>query len=136
MSMGTNNFEIRVFQKGSRTTETRCADRNTAVTVANQFASNRANDGVKAVEEVQDQEKEIFHETTVFSYFKQDDKVALGNKAAKKRAERKTSNKPRTAKAQKYENYDEEPENRRSLILAAAVAMILAGNGALAYFFW
>jgi hypothetical protein len=52
MSMGTNNFAIRVFQKGNRTTETRCADRNTAVTVANQFASNRANDGVKAVEEI------------------------------------------------------------------------------------
>ena len=38
------------------------------------------------------------------------------------------------AKAQKFENYDEEPKNRRSLMLAAAVAMILAGNGALAYF--
>jgi hypothetical protein len=52
MSMGTNNFEIRVFQKENRTTETRCADRNTAVTVTNQFASDKANDGVKAVEEI------------------------------------------------------------------------------------
>ena len=52
MSMGTKNFEIRVFQKGNRTTKTRCADRNAAATATNKFANNRANDGVKAVEKV------------------------------------------------------------------------------------
>ena len=135
MSMGTNNFEVRVFQKGNWTTESRFAERNAAVTAANQLASNRANDGVKVIEEVYDEEKGIFRETTVFSYFKQDDKVALGNKAAQKTAERKASNRPRTAKALNYEYYDTEPNNYRGLMLAAAVAVILAGNGALAYFF-
>ena len=109
MSMGTNNFEVRMLQKRNRTTETRCAERNSAVTVANQFARNRANDGLKVVEEVYDEEKGIFRETTVFSYFKQDDKVALGTKAAQKSAERKASNRSRTAKAQNYEYYDTEP---------------------------
>jgi flagellar basal body-associated protein FliL len=135
MSMSANNYEVRVLQKGNWTTETRCTESGAAVTLANQFASNRIHDGVKVIEEVYDEDQGIFREKTIFSYYKQDDKVELANKIAKRSAERKTATRSRKVKEPDYEYYDEEPGNRRGLMLVAAVIVVLAGNGALAYFF-
>tara|TARA_Y100001936_G_scaffold239377_1_gene272382 strand:- start:33066 stop:33824 length:759 start_codon:yes stop_codon:yes gene_type:complete len=133
--MGVNNYEVRILEKGNWTTETRCAEREAAITIANQLAGNRVYDGVRVIEEVYVEDDGIFREKTIFSYYKQDDKVALSNKAAKRSAERLETPKRRRPKDYEYEYYDEEPNSRRSLILATAVAAILAGNAIIAFLF-
>ena len=133
--MGANNYEVRVLQRGNWATETRCAESNAAITMANQLSGDRKYDGVRVIEEVYVEADGIFREKTIFSYYKQDDKVAFGNEAAKRSAERKASYGTRATKEHEYDYYNEEPESRRGLILAIAVAVILTGNAALAYFF-
>jgi flagellar basal body-associated protein FliL len=135
--MNANNYEIRLLQKGNWTTETSCAESNAAITLANQFATNRIYDGVKVVEEVYVENEGIFREKTIFSYYKQDDKVELGRKAAKRIAERKSTSRNRKGNRQDYDYdyHNEERGSRRGLVLAGVVALILAGNATLAYFF-
>ncbi len=131
MSMGANNYEVRILQRGNWTTESRSVERESALTTANQLAGNRIYDGVRVIEEVYVEEDGIFSEKTIFSYYKQDDKVERSKKASEEGTKRPIP----TRKSDKYEYYDEEPENRRGAMLAATVAIILAGNAALAYFF-
>jgi len=70
-----NTFEIRIFKNGRWVTESRCGDQAAAVATANAIAGDRTIDGVKVIEEAYDESEGLFREKTVFSYFKQDDKV-------------------------------------------------------------
>jgi flagellar basal body-associated protein FliL len=70
-----NTFEVRTFKDGRWTTDTRCNSNEEALAIANTLAGDRHIDGVKVVEETYDESDGLFREKTVFSYFKQDDKV-------------------------------------------------------------
>jgi flagellar basal body-associated protein FliL len=70
-----NTFEIRTFKDGRWTTDSRCNSNEEALAVANTLAGDRNIAGVKVVEETYDEDQGLFREKTIFSYFKQDDKV-------------------------------------------------------------
>jgi flagellar FliL protein len=70
-----NTFEIRTFKNGRWLTESRCGDQGEAIATANALAGDRTIDGVKVIEEAYNESDGLFREKTVFSYFKQDDKV-------------------------------------------------------------
>lgn len=70
-----STFEIRTFKDGRWATDSRCDSNQEALALANTLAGNRNIDGVKVVEETYDEDQGLFREKTVFSYFKQDDKV-------------------------------------------------------------
>ena len=70
-----NTFEIRIFKNGRWLTESRSGDQAAAIATANAIAGDRTIDGVKVIEEAYDESEGLFREKTVFSYFKQDDKV-------------------------------------------------------------
>ncbi|MGR9037813.1 MAG: flagellar basal body-associated FliL family protein, partial [Gammaproteobacteria bacterium] len=70
-----NTFEIRIFKNHRWTTESRGSNQAEAIASANAIAGDRTIDGVKVIEEAYDENEGLFREKTVFSYFKQDDKV-------------------------------------------------------------
>lgn len=78
-----NTFEIRIFRNHRWTTESRSVDQAEAIAAANALAGDRSIDGVKVIEEAYDETEGLFREKTVFSYFKQDDKVFNPRLAAK-----------------------------------------------------
>lgn len=68
-------YEVRTFSANRWTTESRCHDKEEALKKANVIAGDRSLDGVKVVEEIYDDDQGLFREKTVFSYFKQEEKV-------------------------------------------------------------
>jgi flagellar basal body-associated protein FliL len=70
-----NTFEIRIFKNHRWTTESRSSNQAEAIASANAIAGDRTIDGVKVIEESYDEDEGLFREKTVFSYFKQEDKV-------------------------------------------------------------
>ena len=84
-----HTYEVRICKKDRWTTEYRCFEMADALKKGELVAVDRSLDGVQVVAESYDEEKGVFKEKILFSYFKQDQKVALGKAAAdllKKRA--------------------------------------------------
>ena len=70
-----DSFEIRTLTDKQWSTDSRCNDEQEALRKANTIAGENYIDGVKVVQELYDEEAALFREKTVFSYFKQDEKV-------------------------------------------------------------
>ena len=95
-------YEVRIRKKDRWTTEHRCFEKAEALKKGELVAADRSLDGVQVVAESYDEEKGVFKEKILFSYFKQDQKVALGMAAAavlKKRAMQRTApDRPRSVR--------------------------------------
>lgn len=124
-----NTFDIRIFKNGSWLTESRSGDQNEAVATANAIAGDRTIDGVKVVEEAYDESEGLFREKTVFSYFKQDDKVSNPRLARKSDEESAPSPAAIRRKPQADRGGD-----MRAWLLVFALLISLGGNLGLALY--
>lgn len=77
-----HTYEVRICIKGRWTTEYRCFDQAEALKKGELVAADRSLDGVQVVAESYDEEKGVFKEKTLFSYFNQAKKVAQYEAAA------------------------------------------------------
>ena len=77
-----HTYEVRICIKDRWTTEYRCFDKAEALKKGDLVAVDRSLDGVQVVAESYDEEMGVFKEKILFSYFKQEKKVAQGIAAA------------------------------------------------------
>jgi flagellar basal body-associated protein FliL len=124
-----NTFEVRSFKSGRWNTDSRCNSKEEALAIANTFAANRSFDGVKVVEEAYDEDEGLFREKTVFSYFKQDDKVFNPLLGRKKDEAAAPPAAPRRRVAGERGGTD-----ARAWLLAFGLLLSLCGNVALAIY--
>ena len=125
-----NTFEVRTFKDGRWTTDSRCNNHDEALAVANTLAGDRRIDGVKVVEEAYDEDQGLFREKTIFSYFKQDDKVF------NPRLNRKKEDAPAgpSAAALKRAAAEAKGVDVRAWLLVLGLLVSLGGNVALAVY--
>lgn len=124
-----NTFEIRIFKNGRWVTESRCSDQAAAVASANAIAGDRTIDGVKVIEEAYDESEGLFREKTVFSYFKQDDKVF------NPRLNNKEDEAPAPARApMRHKPAADRGGDIRAWLLVFALVISLGGNLGLALY--
>jgi flagellar basal body-associated protein FliL len=125
-----NTFEVRTFKDGRWTNDSRCNSNEEALAVANTLAGDRNIGGVKVVEEAYDEADGLFREKTIFSYFKQDDKV-FNSRLKKREADA-------APKAQHHPAHHAESEkggiDTRAWMLILGLLVSLGGNVALAVY--
>jgi flagellar FliL protein len=125
-----NTFEIRTFKNGRWLTDSRCGDQGEAIAAANALAGDRSIDGVKVIEEAYDESDGLFREKTVFSYFKQDEKVF--NPRLERRSE---DNAAPAAPAVVHRNMrTARSGDMRAWLLVLALVISLGGNLGLALY--
>ena len=75
MATTLDSFEIRTLTGKQWSTDSRSNDEQEAVRKTNNIAGSSHIGGVKVVQELYDNEESLFRSKTVFSYYKQDEKV-------------------------------------------------------------
>ncbi len=118
-----DSFEIRTLTDKQWSTDSRCNDEQEALRKANTIAGKSYIDGVKVVQELYDEEAALFREKTIFSYFKQDEKVFNPDLDKKKDAPA-----PKVFRAA----HKKRDSSIRSWLMVAGVLLSVAGNIALA----
>lgn len=126
-----NTFEVRTFKEGRWATDSRCSNKDEALAVANTLAGDRGIDGVKVVEEAYDDDEGLFREKTVFSYFKQHDKVF--NQRLNRKKEEGEAAAPRAVALQQISG-GKSAADMRAWLLVFGLLLSLGGNVALAIY--
>lgn len=129
-----HSYEVRVCIKKRWTTEFRCFDRDEALEKGRLVAIDRSVDGVKVIEESYDEEQAIFKEKNLFSYFKQEEKVAKAKTTTRKQPFKK--NKAKKARAGRIRFLDRLAGNeKKAWSMVAALILSLCINVGVGFFF-